>query len=649
MNPSELNAYPTAYDFCKTIREYGKSKPGEQLGMSDNGRVMSEKEFNQEFGQTDGTWGWTKSWVVTVKDPQGKTFTDYQNNMTASLNTYAERTHLSERGIQVQAISSLTPSGLKPFVGDIEKSAKTPFLPKARVYDRIDNQKNAVLPNLREGDYKHLMSHLKQAFSGKFDSDFESEAKERAFFQELCSINSKFVEELAIRVSSSYRDNKEESDISDHLAMELSARRRTLMNRPLSARLNNLPDKEQLVKSTMVNGRTVDTIKKQCAFVSEPKLNKLSLQELQDLDYEITTNAAMLKEELAVNKKRAREQGENEAFDEKQHGTFQRLLDGTQPLGRWEYADHYKIMSKELPATGIAAADGNVVYGMEDVTVAQQAHGIIAGHWTPVRITAVLDGHTVDCQQDKGDNSAATESARKLPKALIERLSSMNKRELTTTGMVGACQAAIVDLDRQGDYKLGGSTINAAAVIGQHLCIINTGDSRSLFVNPAKAPSEAGAYIQLSEDAELLPEDNPDNRESRFNKMVHERGGLITLHPSRPSQIRVKSIDTPEGEPGMSCVSSIGDHHYNSVTSPKPFVTVYDQDELDSNGFLIQFSDGIPEVATNEQITRLVHKLCAENPDITPDNLAASIRDHAFRARSGDNLSVIVTRVKDLL
>ncbi|MET4693371.1 PP2C family serine/threonine-protein phosphatase [Endozoicomonas lisbonensis] len=648
MDPSTLNAYPTTYNFCKTIREYEKSKPEEELGMSDNGRVMSKEEFFKEFGQTDKALGWAKSWVLTVRDPEGKTFADYQSNMEGSLNTYVERTHLTERGIKFSSIERLTPSGLKPFVEKLEESAKTPFSAGAKAYEGANNLKLPGLPSLREGDYNHLMTYLESGLSEKFAPDFATPANKRALFQELCSINKGLVKELATRVSSSYRDSEQESSIQDMLTMELSTRRKTVATSLLEAQLKNFPDKDK-VTTRQVKGQPVETMKEQSDFAAPLNPAGLSLQELQDLDYQVTTSAALLKDELAENKQRAQAQGNAEQFDEKTHGKFQALLDDPNKLGRCEYLYSFKTASQELPATGIAGADGNVSYGMEDVPVAQHVHTMIAGHWTPVRITAVLDGHTVDNRKDTGDNSAATESGKNLPEALTKRLNSLNQKTFTKTGMTAACQAAIVDLDRQGNYQSGGSTLNCAAVIGNHLCIINTGDSRSLFINPDKAPSDAGACIQLSEDAGLLNEqDNPDNAKSRFNKMVHERGGIVAPHPKKPSQVRVKCRDTPEGDNGMSCVTSIGDHNYNGVTSPRPFVTVFDENELDPSGFLVQFSDGISEVATNEQITRLVKRLCTEKPDISPENLAASIRDHAFRAGSKDNLVVIVTRVRDL-
>ena len=649
LGESGLSTYPSSYDFCKKIREYEQKTPEEELGMSPKGKVMSEKEFNKAFGQIDTTWGWTKSWAVTIKDPDGFSFLDYKNNMVTGINTCAESMHLSDRGIKACEINSLTPTGLKPFVVNIEESAKTPFLSTARIYGSAKNQKVPCLPTLKEGDYDHFMGFLKSKLPSGLTNEIETENGQRAFFQELNSINSRIVEELATRVSSSYRDEQKENKLLDYLKIELVKRRSTAGEKLSEAHYQDLPDKKELVTTSRFKGHPIETSRKQVDFATPIETSGLSLQELQDLDYQLTTDASLLEVELAENKKRARDQGEAEEFSDARHGKFQQLLDGITPLGRSEYLYSFKMMSKELPASGIAGADGNVAYGMEDVVVAQRQHAIIAGQWQPVRITAVLDGHTVDLKKETGDNSAAVESGKLLPKTLASRLTLMNSKKLTRTGMVAACQTAVVDLDRRGDYRSGGSSLNCAAVIGKHLCIINTGDSRSLFIDPNKAPSEKNAFIQLSEDAELLPEqEKPENAMSRFNKMVNDRGGLAVPHPRKPDQIRVKSMDTPEGEHGMSCVATIGDHHYNGVTSPKPFVTVYEKGELDPNGYLIQFCDGIPEVATNEQITRLVKKLCTENPDISPENLAASIRDHAFKASSQDNLTVIVTKVSDL-
>ena len=645
---SGLSAYPSVYEFCRTVRQYEKDRPGEKLGMSNHGRVMSEKEFNEEFGQTNTTFGWGKSWLVTIKDSEGLTFKDYMANMEAGLSNYVEKTRLSDRGITFSPISDLTPSGIKPLVVDIEKAPRTPFLPTARVYDRRNNQPVAALPSLKEGDYNNLMAFLEPRLQGVLPDDLATDATKRALFQEFCSISRQWVEELATRVSSPFRDDDVETKLLGLLVSDITDRRKTA-GEALVARNKDLPHPEKLVTTETVKGEPVETCRRVLEFMDGTALHGITMEELQALDYKITTDATTLEAELAENKQRARDQGRAEQFNETEHGEFQQLLDGTKPLGRVEYGYGYKMASRELPITGIAVADGNVQYGMEDVVVAHREHAMIAGQWVPIRITAVLDGHTEQTQELTGDNSAAVDSGRKLPHALASRLGSMNRDEFTRTGMVAACQSAIVDLDRQGTYKKGGSSINCAAVVGKHLCVINSGDSRAMFFNPNKPPSEEGAFLQLSEDARLLSEDgHPENASARFNQMVHDRGGSAVPHPRRPEQVRVRSQFTPDDNPGMTCISSIGDHHYGCVTSPRPFVTVFEEGELDPEGFLIQYSDGIPEVSTNEQVARLVRKLYTENPQITPENLAASIRDHAFKARSGDNLAVVVTRVKDL-
>lgn len=643
-----LDAYPSTYDFCKTIRDYEKSSPNEKLGMSKSGRIMSEGEFNKEYGKTNTLWGWTKSWGVTVRDHDQLSFEDYEHNLQVSLGNYVEKTRLAERGIDVVPIANLTSTGIKPLIVKLEQAPKTPFLPAARIYDRVNNQAVAALPSIKEGDYNNLMNFLEPQLKSALPSDFASDAAKRALFQEFCSISRRWVEELATRVSSPFKDTEQEKRLLELLVDDLVQRREKTGPKPEAQSLD-LPDKEKLIVTEYVKGRPVETCKRTINFMDPPKTHGLSLDELQHLDYQVTCSAGQLEEELKENKTRAKAQGDSEPFRQEDHGEFQSLLDGEKQLGRCEYGYAYKTTSKELPTTGIAVADGNVGYGMEDVIVAQREHGMIAGQWVPVRVTAILDGHTEPTRELTGDNSAAVNSGRQLPHALVSRLGSMNRNILTRTGMVAACQSAVVDLDRQGMYKKGGSSINCAAVVGKHLCIINSGDSRAIYVNPKKALSEDGVFFQLSEDARLLSEtDSPENAASRFNQMVHDRGGIVAPHPRKPEQVRVKSVDTPEDNPGMTCISSIGDHHYGGVTSPKPFVTVFEEGELDPDGFLIQFSDGISEVALNKQIARLVRLRCTENPDITQENLAANLRDHAFKARSGDNLAVIVTRVKDL-
>ena len=191
------------------------------------------------------------------------------------------------------------------------------------------------------------------------------------------------------------------------------------------------------------------------------------------------------------------------------------------------------------------------------------------------------------------------------------------------------------------NYKSGGTTLNLATAVGQYLCIVNVGDSRAIYVDPKKAPSEAGGFIQLSEDAELTGDEN-----SRYDKQVLERGGSVVELTGREGDFRLKTTHpTHEGDKGLGCAASIGDHIYDGAASPQAVVTLFDKSELSQQGYLVQMSDGITKVATTEQIARLVHKLVNQNQAITPDKIAASLRDHAAFCQPKDDLMFVVTPI----
>ena len=635
-------SYPNLYDFCTKIRAYAEGNHSEDpLGLSSDGELLSENEFDKKYGATDSWSGWALAKVKTVTDTQGLTFNQYQENLVSCINNYAAATQLNERGISSAAVSDFSGSGLRPLACNFEESALKPFLPNFRPYtqNRSDNNAIPYLPEIREGDYRNLMAFLEKKMSEEFASDFIDDHSRRALFQELCSISSARVKELAIRKSGSYRDNKTESELLNQLTSELRAKRSLALATPLTVEDSDTPASENLFKPANSNGRAFTTCKEQLNFTGSMRSLGVTPEDLRDMDYEITVDKDALNAELAENREKAAAQDKDKETTG-HYEKFQQLLEGKLEFRTPAYGYEIQYIPQDMPSTGIAGAGGDISHDMEDLATAFVRHGTIAGQWVPVKMTAVLDGHS-----SKNDNSAARKTAQYLPSAAINRLESHNSDQLTKVGLVSAFQAMASDLDRKEDYKSGGTTLNLATGVGQYLCIVNVGDSRAIYVNPQKAPSEAGGFIQLSEDAEII-----GNSNARYDKQALDRGGEVTELQKKPGEFRIKTRHpTHEGDRGIGCASSIGDHIYDGAVCPRAVVTLFDQSELSPEGYIIQMSDGMTKVATTEQMARLVHKLVNENNAIAPNKIAASLRDHAAMCRPGDDLMVVVTPVKALL
>ena len=345
----------------------------------------------------------------------------------------------------MQTISGFTGSGLRPLICNFEDSAKAPFLSAARPYKRADNNPVAYLPQIKEGDYKNLMIYLERNLSSKFPEAFTDDHSQRALFQELCSISESWVKELAIRTSGSYRDSKAEEVLMGKLVKDLEEKRKLATNTPQQVTDSELPNREHLIKSASVNGRDFTTCKQQLDFTHSMRSLGRTSDQLRDLDYEVSASKEQLETELTENRARAATQDQGKEPTGR-YQRFQDLLDGKTTLRVPGYGYEVKYMSPDFPSAGIAGAGGDISHDMEDIAVGCVRHGEVAKQWVPFRMTAVLDGHS-----SKNDNSAAQATLQHLPAAVISRLASHNKDELTKTGVVTALQAMTPDLDRKGE------------------------------------------------------------------------------------------------------------------------------------------------------------------------------------------------------
>ena len=648
-------------DFCKQVRAAENINPNDNLCLS-NGRIVTRTEFDEAAVKQVGMIEYMKylgGVNITLKDGNDCTFWEGQQALADSIQELNKAARLGERRVTQHEIKGLTPATLKPLVRQYESSPFQPFYPGVMVYpDVSDNEPVNSAPPLLEGDYKKLMDYLKPVMGSMYPQCFATEAAKRDLFHHLCSVDQAGTIRLAQLVAGPYRDLKDEASLYQKLIQAVSSKKGfpTLeQTMPVPAE-EPIPDIGNMTTTVQVGDRPVTYFSQGMPL---PKGIK-NPNNLQALDYELELDPTEVKKSVEANNRTARQAAfaEGQTPSNEKYTAFETLLN-SKDHPSCLYGDSAEMTSRELPDTGIAMTEGNCLYEMQDVYLAGRRYCEIAGLWVPVTFIGVLDGHCQAKTPDNpggDDNSAATKSAQNLPRAVTDRLELFNNTALTQAGLVGAVQTGVVDLDRHQLYNQGGSTLNTAVVLGNTLTIANVGDSRALYVNPhalIASPIKPDqqkegphCFIQLSEDAELLPENQkPDNADSRFNKMLRERGGKPEPDRKKPGLLRARFSEDVAGI-GTPC--ALGDHNHHGAISPRPVITQYSLEQFDNRGYLIQFCDGISEVATSEQVARLVRQEVLNNPDVTPEQLAILVRDYAYKANSKDHLTVVVTPVSSL-
>ena len=282
------------------------------------------------------------------------------------------------------------------------------------------------------------------------------------------------------------------------------------------------------------------------------------------------------------------------------------------------------VKSSVENGSGIASAQGRRE-SMEDADISEDFTFSAGGTDHTVSISGIFDGH---------DGTAMSLFAkREIIEKLKNRLEEYNREEISDLGIWNALKIGFVDLSRSF-VGPDGSTANIVLKIGDELWTANSGDSRSLLLDPE------GNVTQLSEDAK------PDDE--RYAKSVGSRGGAVSR--DHAGTARVDGIAMPR---------ALGDHHSNAI-SARPKISKFSAPEGGWGGYsLIQCCDGAFDVGINSDIGKLVKEKIAQGKrekgipeDVSlsghPDageiarNAATSVVEFSYYMNSQDNISVLI-------
>ena len=249
---------------------------------------------------------------------------------------------------------------------------------------------------------------------------------------------------------------------------------------------------------------------------------------------------------------------------------------------------------------------------------------IVARHRTPdgthFCLFAVCDGH--------GGDRVSQFVAKRWPALLFgfldqsvstTRSADDEKLRYALRESVAACNDRIhADLLRSPQARLDiGTTLCALLVVDRfRLYTINVGDSRALGVTP-----NGGLWRGAALTLDHRP-GRPDERQR-----IDTLGGFVLNHDG---------VDRVMGNLAVS--RALGDFHLTPYVSGEPTIT--GPLTLDGDvAALVLCCDGVTDVLSDEQVAALVGAACAQ---ANAEAGAATVRNAAFQAGSGDNISVVV-------
>jgi serine/threonine protein phosphatase PrpC len=262
---------------------------------------------------------------------------------------------------------------------------------------------------------------------------------------------------------------------------------------------------------------------------------------------------------------------------------------------------------------GVAEAQGRREE-MEDTHLTGRFEMEFEGQKKTIDLSAIFDGHG-----GKGMSAYAR----------AHLVGHLKKRLKEFTDLFGhndeaiwnALKISLVDLSRSYNKDDAGATANICIKIGNKVWFDNLGDSRALIL------TSKGEVVQMTEDQK--PND------PKYKKGVLKRG----------HDVFDRDKDGPSCIDGVLAVGrALGDHGLEGGVPTRPKVTCYTLPEEEAEpSYVIQACDGVWDVATTQQVGKLVQELLKKGYSLPA--AAAEIAKTAFKAGSGDNLTVLIRKL----
>jgi serine/threonine protein phosphatase PrpC len=177
----------------------------------------------------------------------------------------------------------------------------------------------------------------------------------------------------------------------------------------------------------------------------------------------------------------------------------------------------------------------------------------------------------------------------------------------------------------EGRFNRQGCTANINLIINDQLWTANIGDSRSILL------TDDGQCIQLSEDAKLPAQAEPENR---YLRSLKRRGGEIRYDgaKTRIKGVAQGSVPRAFGDFGLPGVSARPKIHRVNLQDYRGGIT------------LIAGCDGVFDTVSTTDANKIAREEDG-NELKKPEDIAEGLVKEAFVRGSGDNISVVVTKI----
>ena len=252
---------------------------------------------------------------------------------------------------------------------------------------------------------------------------------------------------------------------------------------------------------------------------------------------------------------------------------------------------------------------------MEDASLAAYFPVQIGGTIYPVHLLGVFDGH--------GGAGAAQFAQLRFQKTLDEKLRLFNPNGLTNEGIWKALKATCFQIDQ--DFKetkdSSGTTATVSVILNNQLWTANVGNSRAVL-------NIDGFPYQISEDMSLDDPKYAERIQSAGGEFVNDRG--VT-----------KVRDSSWGQDLLEPPRRIGGPGYDTITA-SPRITMIPLADIPLDTQLILGCDGVYDVATTEEIVKLLQ----DYKGAPPEFLATLISESVRLSGSQDNISVVVVNLR---
>lgn len=250
-------------------------------------------------------------------------------------------------------------------------------------------------------------------------------------------------------------------------------------------------------------------------------------------------------------------------------------------------------------------------------------------------------------EQNEDESNVLEQALRSALHRVDEEMREISRNETTMFSTIltrNGCEGRLIDY---------GTTVNCLVSDGEHIVVLNVGDSRCILVEGFHDESNAGKWkwtcrAVTSDHNPVIRKDEVE-RVCNENGRIHVQGQEMRLFPKglvfREARRKGLAINMSRAV-GHSTLCQHG-----LVAEPEVYRIAV---EADHEYIFVMASDGVWDVVGNEEVFGVVQQICGssmhdQTETTIEEEIAVEILESAEgkwrKRRQGDNVSVVVTRI----